>query len=528
MTTLRSMGLGVALALAGCAHVAAPPEDPEAERKQLDAIVDAVYDRYRLPGLAVGVVRDGRVIYTRTRGETIVGSGHAITSTTQFKIASNSKAMTSGVLARLVDAGKVRWDDPVVRHIPQFRMHEDWVTREMQVRDLLIHNSGLRSGAGDLMFWPEPNLFTRADIIHGLAYLKPIRSFRSSYDYDNTMYVVAGEVAAGASQVSYEEVLRREVFEPLRLTRCRVGEWRRDEDLAQPHMRQGDGNVPIRTDPEVIPVSNYAAAGGIRCSLDDMTKWVRMWLDPNHADVNGQPWLSKAQADALWTPHMPMPLSQRQRAWDGSHFNAYGYGWRLSDMDGKLRVAHTGTLSGMYSAVTLLPELNTGFVFMINGEGSSARTVLNTALAKHFTSGGGRAVSDYADELKRDEEREKSSATAAPDVSNRSAPSAAAIAGVPGIYRDPWFGEISVCPSGGELEFQSHKSPLMAGTIMQVGSRLLIDWTDDTAADVEAWLDPVPAAEGKPAGLALAKVDPEADFSSDYEDLAFVRERDCP
>ena len=118
-------------------------------------------------------MRDGKVIYTRTAGETIAGSGQPIDADTLFKIASNSKAMTTGVLARLVDAGKLRWDDPVTRYLPQFRMHDPWVTREMQVRDLLIHNSGLREGAGDLMLWPEPNPFTRADVIAGLAHLKP-------------------------------------------------------------------------------------------------------------------------------------------------------------------------------------------------------------------------------------------------------------------------------------------------------------------------------------------------------------------
>ena len=123
--------------------------------------------------------------------------------------------MTTGVLARLVDAGKLRWDDPVTRYLPQFRMHDPWVTREMQVRDLLMHNSGLREGAGDLMFWPEPNLFTRADIIAGLAHLKPAHSFRSHYDYDNLMYVVAGEVAAAAAGASYEALVQRELFEPL-------------------------------------------------------------------------------------------------------------------------------------------------------------------------------------------------------------------------------------------------------------------------------------------------------------------------
>src|SRR5690606_2282286 len=117
----------------------------------------------QLPGLALGVIHDGKVVYTRTAGELIAGSGRKIDNDTLFKIASNSKAMTTGVLARLVDAGKLQWTDPVTKCLPQFRMHDPWVTRNMQVRDLLIHNSGLGAGAGDLMLWPDPNLFTRAD-----------------------------------------------------------------------------------------------------------------------------------------------------------------------------------------------------------------------------------------------------------------------------------------------------------------------------------------------------------------------------
>src|SRR3546814_10328965 len=116
----------------------------------------------------------------------------------------NSKAMTTGLLARLVDAGKLEWTDPVTRYLPDFRMFDPWVTREIQVRDLLIHNSGLGAGAGDLMLWPGPNHFTRADVIHGLRYLEPVYSFRSRYAYDNTLYIVAGEVAAAAGGAPYE------------------------------------------------------------------------------------------------------------------------------------------------------------------------------------------------------------------------------------------------------------------------------------------------------------------------------------
>ncbi|PWF66282.1 penicillin-binding protein, partial [Vibrio sp. T9] len=128
------------------------------------------------------------------------------------------KAMTTALLARLVAAGKLHWDDPVTKYLPDFRMSDPWVTREIQVRDLLIHNSGLREGAGDLMLWPEPNDFTRKDILAGLAYLKFEHSFRSRYAYDNLPYVVAGEVAASAGGAPYETLLRREVFEPLGLS----------------------------------------------------------------------------------------------------------------------------------------------------------------------------------------------------------------------------------------------------------------------------------------------------------------------
>src|SRR6185503_17688023 len=130
-------------------------------KEKIDEIVDTVISEYHLPGLALGVVEDGRVTYTRTAGELVAGGGRAVDADTLFKIASNTKAMTTGLLARLVDAGKLKWDDPVVKYLPQLQMSDPWITREIRVRDLLIHNSGLREGAGDLMLWPEPNHFSR-------------------------------------------------------------------------------------------------------------------------------------------------------------------------------------------------------------------------------------------------------------------------------------------------------------------------------------------------------------------------------
>lgn len=213
---LLTLGLSCALALAPSARAADPADT-------FNRLLDQTVAHEHLPGIAMAVVDDGNPVFIGTRGERRAGQGEAIDPDTLFKIASNSKAMTAALLARLVDRGLLRWDDPVIAYLPQFRMHDPWVTQQMQVRDLLIHNSGLGLGAGDLMLWPEPNSFTRQDIIAGLAHLKPVTSFRSGYAYDNLMYVVAGEVAAAAGGKPYDQLLREEVFSPLGMDRCQVG-----------------------------------------------------------------------------------------------------------------------------------------------------------------------------------------------------------------------------------------------------------------------------------------------------------------
>jgi CubicO group peptidase (beta-lactamase class C family) len=496
------------------------------ETAQFDRIFDDVVTRYHLPGLALGVVRDGRVVYQRTAGELIAGSGRRIDGDTLFKIASNSKAMTTAVLARLVDQGKLHWEDPVTQYLPAFKMSDPWITRELQVRDLLIHNSGLREGAGDLMLWPEPNQFTRADILAAFAHLKPQNSFRASYAYDNLMYVVAGEVAAAASGVPYETLMDRELFEALGMKRCQAGAFERDQvgNVAQPHRRDGERNWVIRADPEFIPASTSAAAGGIRCGLNDMLKWVTLLLSADmKPSPSSEPWLSSARREELWRPQMPMFVSSRQRRWDGSRFSAYGYGWRLSDVRGALRVAHTGTLAGMYSAVTLLPERGAGFVFMINGEGSSARIVLNQTLVETLMGTRERTVASYADEL----EVGRQVASSAPNQLQPGMPvEPDGVRELLGVYRDPWFGEVSVCPRDSGVQFVAAKSPRLVGTLVQTNGRVLVDWRDESV-DVDAWLDFSTEHGGTPVML-MTKVDPEADFSFDFEDLRFTRIAACP
>ncbi|MEP6634860.1 MAG: penicillin-binding protein, partial [Luteimonas sp.] len=193
--------------------------------------------------------------------------------------------------------------------------------------------------------------------------------------------------------------------------------------------------------------------------------------------------------------------------------------------DGTQKVSHTGTLSGMYSAVTLLPQKHVGFVVLINTDADEARTVLTELLVKHFTA---PKESHSVDGYARAIAAETSPATKANPVRDTEPRRRVRADEQPswlGVYRDPWFGEVSLCAKDNGIEFAAAKSPTMLGDVFSVGNRWLVDWRDE-GADTEAWLD-FKAAGHAPIALKMSKTDPDADFSSDYEDLAFARVRDC-
>jgi CubicO group peptidase (beta-lactamase class C family) len=511
----RSSLMSLMLALSAAhAQVAAPRTG---SRPDYERLVKAVVAQYHLPGIAVGVIENGKVVYTRAMGN--LASGKPIDTDTLFKIASNSKSMTATLLARLVEEGKLHWDDPVTKYLPSFRMYDPWVTANMQVGDLLVHHSGLPEGAGDLMLWPDPNHFTPPDVVRGLRYLKPAYSFRSGYAYDNTLYIVAGQVAAAAGGAPYPTLMRREIFEPLRMSRCQIGTWNRDQvgNVARPHILQDGRYIAEPASGPIVQAATMDAAGGVRCSLNDMLIWAMSWLEPTPTQLA---WLSPKQRQKEWTGYTPMPISAQRHAWDGTLFYSYGYGWRIADVNGQMTVSHTGTLSGMYSAVTLLPFRNSGYVFLIDADADDARTVLNEVLTKRFTAPEStRSVASYADELARNEQEQRVSRI--PDTSSRTPATPIDLQDRLGVWRDPWFGEARICARGGAVFFSSQKSPRLSGQVMRVGERYLVHWGSGNS---EAWLLFPKQADDT---LHMAKVDPDADFSDDYEDLAFKREHAC-
>ena len=240
--------------------------------QQIDSLTELVLKTFNVPGIAVGVVKDGKLIHAKGYGVTNLNTGKKVDENTLFGIASNSKAMTAAALGILVEEGKIKWDDRVTDYIPEFKMYDPYVTDAFTIRDLLTHRSGLGLGAGDLMMFPDGSDFTKKDIIHNLRYLKPVSAFRTKYDYDNNLYIVAGEVVARASGKSWEDFVEQRLMRPLGMTKTAASLYRLKDktNAVRPHAPV-DGKLQV-LDIDWSETAN--AAGGIWSNISDWSKWV--------------------------------------------------------------------------------------------------------------------------------------------------------------------------------------------------------------------------------------------------------------
>src|SRR5262249_27017571 len=219
---------------------------------------------FSVPGLAIGIVKDGRLVFAKGYGVRELGQKAPVDADTLFAIGSNTKAFTSASLAILVDEGKLHWDDRVIDFLPDFRMWDPYVTREFTIRDMLTHRSGLGAGAGDLMF-VTPTDFTRDDLLHGLRYLKPASGFRARFAYDNLMYVLAGQVVAAVTGQSWEDFVTARILKPLHMDACAADDTRLTDrsNIASPHLVLNGQLTKIA--PLSIPL--VAPAGAINCNI---------------------------------------------------------------------------------------------------------------------------------------------------------------------------------------------------------------------------------------------------------------------
>ena len=495
-------------------------QDLDARLKEIDAYAIKAGQDWKVPGFAIAIVKDDKVLFANGYGVRELGKPEAVDKDTLFAIASNSKAFTAAALATLVDEGRLKWDDPVTKYLPWFQLYDPWVTREMTVRDLLSHRSGLATFGGDLL-WYE-STYSRDEIIRRIRFLKPTTSFRSRFGYQNIMFLTAAQIIPVITAKSWDDYVRERFFVPLVMTRTTSSykQLLASPNIATPH-NEFAGKI------RVIRYGNVDNAGGaaaINSSVADMAQWLRLQL--GRGTYDGKKFFSSDRSREMWTPNtIAGGISEQAEKFNPTtHFNLYGLGWSLSDYQGRKLVSHGGGLDGMISRVAMMPEENLGLVILTNSE-SALTTVLANKIFDVFL---GVPKRDWSAEVmarsKRGEEDAKAAAKRLEDSRVPNTKLSLPTAAYAGTYSGAMYGDARVTEENGKLVLRLVPSPNFVGDLEHWHfDTFSIKWRDSIVYPfgpgfVSFIIDP----QGKVSEMKLDVPNPDFDF----KELEFKRVSD--
>lgn len=512
----KSFLLATILAVLSLPLAAQTPTNP-ALLKEIDEYSAKAGVDWKVPGFAIAIVKDDRVVFAKGYGVLELGKAPAVDENTLFAIASNSKAFTAAALAILVDEGKVKWDDKVTKYLPSFELYDPYVTRELTIRDLLSHRSGLATFGGDLL-WYESE-YSRDEILRRIRFLKPTSSFRSRFGYQNILFLAAGEVVAKVTGKSWDEFVKERFFVPLSMKRTVTShaDLLNSANVAMPH-NEVEGKLRVI---RYGKVDNIGAAGGIKSSVADMAQWLRLQL--GRGTYEGRKLFSSTASREMWTPHTVFGgISEQAEKFNPTrHFSLYGLGWILNDYQGRLQVSHGGGLDGMTSQVALMPEEKLGVVVLTNSETPLSVILANKVLDVFL----GVTPRDWNSEFlvrSKDNETSRKEADRKRELSR--VPKTTLSLPLPayaGTYSGEMFGDAKVTEEGGKLLLRFLPSPYFVGDLEH--------WHFDTFR--VKWRDSIvyPFSRGfvtfslNAAGTVdQMKIDvPNPDF--DFKELEFLR-----
>jgi CubicO group peptidase (beta-lactamase class C family) len=418
----------------------------------LDAYLGQTHRNWGTPGMVVGIVKNGNLVFCRGYGEKTIGKNDPPDQNTLFAIASNTKAFTATALALLVQEGKIRWDDPVRKHLPYFTLYDPWVSETFTIRDLLCHRSGLGTFSGDVL-WYRSSLSV-PELIKRYKHIQPEFSFRSGYGYSNLMYIAAGEVIAVASGQSYIRFIEERILQPLGMSRSTFLLARLPElgNYAQPHAYKEGQNFPIPW----VSWETVASTGGLLTSVQDMARWVEMNL--NHGLWKGDTLLSTPLHNQLWSPHNGFVVDH-SKSDKSSSFSTYGLGWQLSDYKGHFRAHHTGGYDGMISSVQIFPDLALGIIVLTNGLRAPITAIPNYIADKLLL---GRNERDWcAEQLRQLEKRETDDTRIPSRLAARVLNTTPSLTPdkISGLYHCPMYGDIKLLSKEDGLYLEFSHTP---------------------------------------------------------------------
>ena len=512
---------GAAVLSAADARAEAPSTAMTPDAGGIDDLVGRFMRDFDIPGMAAAIVQPGQAVFLRGYGVRVLGQPARLDVRTQFAIASNSKAFTTAALAILVDEGKLGWDDPVVKYLPEFRMYDPAVTRMMTVRDLLVHRSGLPQGAGDLLQFPRSDR-TAEDVLRALPYFKPARGFRAGYAYDNSLYIVAGLLIGRVSGLSWDAFVAERIFGPLGMVDAVTNPTLPlSDNHAGRHARLGPpviGMGPLR----VVQPDETAAigpAGGINVSVTGIVPWLQVQLGRGVLPDGRRLW-SAAQSDELWKPQTiiasgPGPTPDAPQR---SVITAYALGWGVADYRGHRALSHGGGVAGQITRTALFPDQGIGLAIYSNSQEEEAISALRYALADRLL---GVPTFDwlaFAHKARTEAQADAVKAAAGGFTAPPGGPSLP-LDRYAGRYRDPWYGDMLVTLSAAGLAIDFTHTPALNSALTPFGPDA---FRTHFQPGVEDAVVSFAIKDGAVAGVTLKALSPLADFSFDFQDLAFT------
>ncbi len=473
---------------------------------------------FEVPGVALAIVKDGQTVVAKGYGVRKLGDPTPVDSRTLFGIASNTKLFTATALGLLVEEGKIEWDGPVVRYLPAFQMWDPYVTRELTVRDLLVHRSGLGLGAGDLLWWPA-STYDRKEVARRLRFIPPATSFRSAYAYDNVLYLVAGQVIEAMSGLSWEDFVGRRILARVGMVGSNVRHSAANAggNVATPHAPVNGVVRPVKP----FDSDNTNPAGGINSSADDMARWLTVQLAHGQL-ADGSRLFSEATWRQLTTIVTPIPIADPppELAALTPNFRGYALGLDVRDYRGRKALMHTGGLPGYVSRVMMIPEERLGIAVLTNQESGAAFDSIALWIADRYLAAPATdwfgAFQTVAARLKAAaDEADRASASARNTASKPSLP----LSKYAGTYVDAWYGDIAIAQQGEKLVMRFSHTPDLVGDLEH--------WQYDTFAvrwrNRELRADAFVTFALTPAGTIesakMKAMSPTTDFSYDFQDL---------
>lgn len=361
----------------------------EVDLDKLDKYFEKTAKEWGIPGMSVGIVKDGKIVFSKGYGLMEVGRNEKPDGNTLYAIASNTKAFTSFIIAQLVEEGKLDWNDKVQKHLPYFELYNPFVSSETTIKDLLCHRVGLGTFSGDVI-WYKSDL-TSEEIIKRIKHLEPKFNFRDGYGYSNLMYIAAGEVIKTVTGKTWGENVQERVLNPVGMDRTvySLQNLNNKGNYATPHAFEEEKNIPI----PYVNWEEVAALGGIISSVNDMGKWMIFNMD--NGIIENDTLLSAASRNMLWKMHNSYTVDHTNPDDFNTHFRGYGLGWGLADYYGRLRVSHGGGYDGMISSVNMIPDEKLGVVVLTNGMNAPTSAVSYYALNAFL----GEEEKDWSEEM---------------------------------------------------------------------------------------------------------------------------------